>query len=304
MTFRVFTSDQLTNEQYHEESDHVSGSQLVELMLDCPAQMRYGEKTETQALAFGTLSHAMMLEPSRFDAEFVRGVDVVDGMMTSDAAIKAWLSERGIKGGSNKKFSELCEMVDATGESPLIYKCEMEKLELANEGKTIVKPDEYDMVMQMRRVVMADPAYSEMITGGATEVSLFGELCGVKVKVRFDLLTASGAIRDYKTTVSANPDKFGRNAYDLGYWLKMALQHDMFCAAYGRPPESVGLLAQSKKAPYIAQDFVLTEKQLAYGREQYQTALRIYADCKSRDSWPAYGGGTMELPTPAWVKLD
>lgn len=302
--FKVYMSDELTNEQYHADTDYVSGSGLCVLFSDCPAMFRYGEKTETPALKKGTEAHAMMLEPSRFTDEFVCGLrpESFEGLLKSDADIRSWLKSRGVKGSDGKKFAELCAMVDATGENPFLWKREVEKFEFANEGKNIVNPDDFDMYQQMRAVILANSKYADMLEGGFTEVSVFGELEGVKVKVRYDLLTKSGAIRDYKTTTTTKPEDFGRQAYNLGYWLKMALQHDMFVAAYGQAPESVGLFAQSKTPPYIPQDFALTKDQLAIGREQYKTALRIYAHCKEHDSWPAYGSDTMDLPTPEFVK--
>jgi hypothetical protein len=44
--------------------------------------------------------------------------------------------------------------------------------------------------------------------------------------------------------VSAKPDEFFRHAARLGYFMKMAMQHDMFVEAYGHAPRSVNLLVQ------------------------------------------------------------
>ena len=302
--FKVYMSDELSNEAYHEDTDYVSGSGLCVIHADCPAMYRYGEHKNTAALKRGTEAHAMMLEPSRFAEEFVCGLrkESFDGLLTSNADICAWLKERGIKGYSGKKYEELLEFVNQTGENPFIWKRELDLFEKANEGKNICDPDDFDMYQQMRAVILADPSYADMLEGGFTEVSIFGEIDGVKVKVRFDLLTRDARLRDYKTTITSEPVAFGKQCFNLGYWLKMALQHDMFEAAYGHAPMDVGLLAQSKTAPYIPQDYKMTKEQLQIGREQYKIALQIYKHCKETDSWPAYGGGTMELPTPDFVK--
>ncbi|WP_236266425.1 hypothetical protein, partial [Escherichia coli] len=39
-------------------------------------------------------------------------------------------------------------------------------------------------------------------------------------------------ITDYKTTQTSKPDDFGRLAFNLGYYLKMALQRDLFVKTY------------------------------------------------------------------------
>jgi hypothetical protein len=302
--FKVYMSNELSNEEYHADTDYVSGSGLCIIHADCPAMYRYGEHKDSPALKRGTEAHAMMLEPSRFSDEFICGLrkESYEGLLTSNKDIESWLKERGIKGYAGKKYEQLLELVDQTGEKPFIWKRELDLFEKANEGKNICDPDDFDMYQQMRAVILADKEYAAMLDGGFTEVSVFGEIDGVKVKVRFDLLTNDARLRDYKTTITSEPVAFGKQCFNLGYWLKMALQHDMFEAAYGYPPLNVGLLAQSKSAPYIPQDYKMTKEQLQIGRDQYKIALQIYKHCKETDSWPAYGGGTMDLPTPDFVK--
>lgn len=303
MTFKVYSPDQMTNEEYHSETEHVSGSALCKIYLDSPAAWRFGDHETTSALEFGIASHAALLEPEKFDAEFVRGLDKVDypDALTSDAAIKSWLKARGIKGYSTKSGAELLALVDMTGEPVQVWSKMVEKHEIEHDGKVVVKPADYDKIMQMRAVVFADDVYANRLSTGFAEYSIFGELDGVKVKIRPDIMTEHGEIWDYKTTASAKPEKFGRSAYDYGYLLKMALQHDVFAAAYGKPPSGVTLLAQEKKAPYIAQAYELTPEQLAIGRQQYKEALKIYSRCRELDSWPAYGGGMITLQIPDFI---
>jgi hypothetical protein len=120
--------------------------------------------------------------------------------------------------------------------------------------------------------------------------------------VRFDYIY-DWRIIDYKTTASANPQDFGRQCYNAGYYLKMALQHDVFEIAYGQKPKEVKLLAQEKKHPFIPVMYRIQEEQLAIGRLQYRSALQTWRACVEKDVWPAYGGGAeLELQTPAFVK--
>ena len=303
MTFTVYTPDQLSNEDYHGETEHVSGSALCKILLDSPAAWRFGDHDTTPALKFGIAGHAALLESEKFDAEFVRGLDKADypDALSSEAAIKSWLKARGIKGYSNKSGSELLALVDMTGEPVQVWSQMVDQYDMDHDGKVVVNPADYDKIMQMRAVVFADDVYAARLSTGFAEYSIFGELDGVKVKIRPDILTEHGEIWDYKTTASAKPEKFGRSSYDYGYLLKMALQHDVFSAAYGKPPAGVTLLAQEKKPPYIAQAYELTPEQLAIGRQQYKQALQIYKRCRELDSWPAYGGGMMTLQLPEFI---
>lgn len=303
MTFKVYAPDELSNEDYHSDTEYVSGSALCKIYLDSPAAWRFGDHETTPALEFGIASHAALLEPEKFDAEFVRGLDKSDhpDALTSDTAIKSWLKEKGVKGYSNKSGDELLALVDMTGESVQIWSRLLEEFEQDEDGKVIIKPADYDKIMQMRAVVFADEVYARRLSTGFAEYSILGELDGVKVKIRPDIMTEHGEIWDYKTTASAKPEKFGKSAYDYGYLLKMALQHDVFAAAYGKPPSGVTLLAQEKKPPYIAQAYELTTEQLAIGRQQYKSALQLYKRCRELDSWPAYGGGMMTLQLPEFI---
>lgn len=297
MGIKVYTPEEMSNEAYHGDTEYVSGSSLCVIYKQSPAAWRFGGRDSTAALEFGIASHAAILEPEKFEAEFIRGLDKADypDALTSDAAIKSWLKSKGVTGYSAKSGAALAEMVEKTGESVQLWSAMQADFEAASEGLTIVKPADYDKIMQMRAVIFADAEYSERLSTGFAEYSIFGELCGVKVKIRPDIMTTSGEIWDYKTCADASPDKFAMASYDHGYLLKMAMQHDLFAAAYNKPPASIVLLAQEKKSPYIAQAYELGEQELAIGRQQYQQALKLYKHCKEHDTWPAYGGGVLPL---------
>lgn len=234
--------------------------------------------------------------------------DQFDGeLLTSQKACESWLKNRGIKGYSAKPYSELSAMISAAlkpGEKVSIL-AEIEQAELAAaeaSGRNLIRGDDYDACMKMREVLYMNGEVRNIIGKGAPEVSVFAEIEGVPVKVRFDYIY-DWMIIDYKTTISAHPEQFGKQCYNAGYYLKMALQHDVFTLAYGREPSAVKLLAQEKKLPFIPVMYRMSDEQLTIGRLQYRAALQQYRACKERDVWPAYGGGAeMELQTPNFVK--
>ena len=159
--------------------------------------------------------------------------------------------------------------------------------------------------MLMRDTLLNDPANTKL-NNLFIEYSIFAEISldngetWHKLKCRLDMLNDENQITDYKTTGSASPSEFGKQALRYGYWFKMALQYDLTCAWFEEELPNPILLAQSKNSPYIAQAYRLTDEQLAIGREQYQSAIKIYAQCKENGFW-AYGGGIQDLPTPPWV---
>ena len=289
---KVYFNNELTNEQYHADTEHINGSGLWNLYDRCPAAWRATkdeEDEQSKALVFGTGSHTSLLEPERFDAEYARMPVIEDfpkirmgirTILVTVSDMNSWAKERGIKGLSGKSKSEIIKIIQATGEPVKIYDVIREEAEKAAAGKQMLEGGDYDAIQQMRAVIHANSYYSSLLAGAYTEVSILGELNGEKAKVRFDCLTKGGDIIDYKTAASAKPDEFFRHAARLGYFMKMAMQHDMFVAAYGHAPRSVNLLVQEKKAPFIPALIRLTEDQLHIGRIQLNGAMEIYKACK------------------------
>ena len=304
---KVYLNNELSNYQYHADTEHINGSGLWEIYNGCPALWRYGEKEETDAMLYGTAGHCATLEPERFDAAYARmptKEDFGTELLVTVSDMNSWAKERGIKGLSGKTKAEMIKIIQTTGEPVQIYDVIREEAEKAAAGKCMLEGSDYDAIMQMRAVIHANSYYSSLLSGAYSEVSILGELLGEPSKVRFDCLTRGGDIIDYKTAVSAKPDEFFRHAARLGYFMKMAMQHDMFVEAYGHAPRSVNLLVQEKKSPFIPALIRLTDEQLRIGRIQLRSAMEIYKACKKANSWPGYsmGNPVIEMETPEWFK--
>ena len=306
---KVYLNNELSNDQYHADTEHINGSGLWNLYDRCPAAWRYKDEEDDQskALVFGTGSHTALLEPERFEAEYARMPTKEDfgaELLVTVSDMNSWAKERGIKGLSGKTKAEVIKIIRSTGESVRIYDEERLIAELNAKGRILLEGNDYDAIMQMRAVIHANSYYSSLLAGAYSEVSILGELLGEPSKVRFDCLTRGGDIIDYKTAVSAKPDEFFRHAARLGYFMKMAMQHDMFVEAYGHAPRSVNLLVQEKKSPFIPALIRLTDEQLSIGRIQLRSAMEIYKACKKANSWPGYsmGNPVIEMETPEWFK--
>lgn len=315
MTMKVYLNNELSNKEYHDDTEHINGSGLWNILDRCPAAWRYKDEEDEQskALIFGTGSHTALLEPERFEAEYARMPIVEDfpkdkdgnrTVLVTASDMNSWAKERGIKGLSGKTKAEVIKIIQATGETVLIYDVIREEAEKTATGKHMLEGTDYDAIMQMRAVIHANSYYSSLLAGAYSEVSILGELLGELSKVRFDCLTRGGDIIDYKTAVSAKPDEFFRHAARLGYFMKMAMQHDMFVEAYGHSPRSVNLLVQEKKSPFIPALIRLTDEQLRIGRIQLRSSMEIYKACKKANSWPGYsmGNPVIEMETPEWFK--
>lgn len=309
MSFKVYTNDELTNEAYHQESDHVSGSGLAKIFSTCPAAYKFAEHDDSsKALKFGTLSHTMVLENSVFDATYYRhpAQEEFEDLITSKAALSARLKAMGIAVTSGKDYPELMEMLALTGESLNVWWDIQRSSEIKAEGREIVSAKDFDAVQAMREVLRGIPAYNAIVNSETAqrELSIFGDIneCGVKVRLdHVDVVGDTVVITDYKTTSDASPEGFGRLAANYGYLLKMALQHDLFVRAFNEKRRVVvQLLAQEKKAPYLPMLYTLSDAHIALGRRQYMQALATYNQCKKYDKWPGYNmiDDSMELQVP------
>ena len=314
MSFRVFTREELSNSEYHAETDHISGSSLVEIIQGSPAKWKFKQRNnDSKALKFGTLSHTMILEQDVFEKEYLRATDLdaIEGLITSQAGLTAALKKVGVAGTSGKGYSELVEMMYRSGEDwPVKWLIEQqESAQALVEGKELVSAADYDKVVAMREVLCNIPAYNAIVNSETAqkELSIFGEILGVGVKIRIDhvdVIDGVVYITDYKTTADASPEGFGKSAFSHGYLAKMALQRDVFVKKYKEKKRVVvSLLAQEKVEPYLPMRYILTDEQLRIGRLQYLEALATYKKCKELDSWPGYSNGIteQELLVPEWA---
>lgn len=314
MSFTVYTREELSNEAYHAETDHISGSSLVEIIQGSPAKWKFKQRSnDSKALKFGTLSHTMILEQDVFDKEYLRATDLdaIEGLITSQAGLSAALKKIGVAGTSWKGYSELVEMMYRSGEDwPVKWLIEQqESAQALVEGKELVSAADYDKVVAMREVLCNIPAYNAIVNSETAqkELSIFGEILGVGVKIRIDhvdVVDGVVMINDYKTTADASPEGFGKSAFSHGYLAKMALQRDLFVKAFNEKRKVVvGLLAQEKVEPYLPMRYTLTDEQLRIGRLQYLEALATYKKCKELDIWPGYSNGIteQELLVPEWA---
>lgn len=314
MTFKVYTREELSNEAYHSETDHISGSSLVEIIQGSPAKWKFKQRnSDSKALEFGTLSHTYILEGDMFDKEYLRATDLdaIEGLITSQAGLSAALKKVGVAGTSGKGYSELVEMMYRSGEDwPIKWLIEQQdSAQALVQGKELVSAADYDKVVAMREVLCNIPAYDKIVNSDTAqkELSIFGEILGVGVKIRIDhvdVIDGVVMINDYKTTADASPEGFGKSAFSHGYLAKMALQRDLFVKAFNEKRKVVvGLLAQEKVEPYLPMRYTLTDEHLRIGRLQYLEALATYKKCKELDIWPGYSNGIteQELMVPDWA---
>ncbi len=319
-----YSADEMTNEDYHNSEtgtlkDYISGTALCTVYNQSLAHWKRGEMKESAALHFGIASHAAVLEPKLFNDDFARGFDkkiyegrkhelpggelVKNELLTSDVALKAALKSYGITGLS--KYTGDALRAFAINKIPHLNIMDFEeRLHLiANKGKVIVAPRDFDTICLMREEVLRNdnPKVVAAMRFMEVEQTFTAEIEGVLVKVKPDMVTRLNSVWDYKTCQSAHPEKFARHAYDYGYYLKMALQKDVIKKATGKDVPELVLFAQEKSAPYVVKPWVMGEKEIEIGRQQYKRALSLVKKARQHNIYPAYGKRPETMTTPQYI---
>lgn len=176
---------------------------------------------------------------------------------------------------------------------------------IRDDGKVPILASDLEQALAMSEAIRNDPLAGPLFTDGDAEVSLFwpDPETGVIRRARFDWLRRPREgkrllIGDLKTARSADPYLFGKSAADFGYAISAANYVDGAIAC-GLDPDPAFLFAIVEKTePYVVTVLQAPDDVIELGRGLMRAALRLYADCSSKDQWPGYLTtiGDLELP--------
>lgn len=179
-----------------------------------------------------------------------------------------------------------------------------ERVESGEERRTLVRPSQLDAIKTMAGTLKDHPLLRNVFTDGAPERSIVYKDAetGIWIKTRPDWLpNASQFVPDLKTTKSAKPDDFARDALTkFNYHQSAALAIDGLRTVLGWKNPTYYFVAQEKEPPYVVMPFVIRDADIEWGAMLNRRALRKLADALSADKWPAYADGAVEIAMPAW----
>lgn len=178
------------------------------------------------------------------------------------------------------------------------------KKEAYENGMVPLLEKEYAVVKAMRDSVAAHPVARMALTGGKAEQSIFWDHeTGTRLRCRPDKLDLESPIglliSDLKTTVNADPRKFGKNAFDLGYHQQDAHYRDGVQAVTGETPNFLFILVE-KTAPYLVSVVELDADAINLGRSMNARAINTYNHCRTTNTWPGYPASE-PISLPNWA---
>ena len=261
--WKVYKGQDLTNNEYHGEKEHSSSSNLKDLIKvkqgrfdkELWGREKYyqekilgnrGEQKSSNAFDEGSLAHNMILEPEMFDTDF----SIYSGFRKAGNDFKAFKAA-----------------------------------EEAGLNRTILSKAQYKRVESWVAAYRLNPTAVEMIAKCETEYSLFGEIDGVKIKVRADAIDVeNGIIADVKTSGKAiDLENWKYTVEDFEYQLSGALYARLFSMYYGKPFRFYFIcLGKQDKDCEI---YRLGDEKHREGDLQVNKALKVYKECKESGLW-------------------
>lgn len=182
------------------------------------------------------------------------------------------------------------------------------------EGKTVVTPEDMELVVGMAESLRAHPLVKApyRILDGMVEKSLVFRHAetGVWLKSRPDVIpNDSGDLVDLKTTVSVTTDALEKSLGSYGYQMQAALAAMALKATTGIEMQSFSFVWVEKAPPFCVRVTALRSEDLLRGAMQVDAAARIFADCLESGVWHGPGGTQSDaeylaLPSFAAKRID
>ena len=248
---------------YHNTNGFISKSTLSQLEKQTPYRfLKAVKKPQTKAMEIGTAIHCAVLEPEKFESEYLLLPDV------HAKTLKAYK--------------------DAVADNP--------------DKKVINGTDAKNINGMINALQCYKRASELLSLDGHCELSGFHiDESGIGLRHRFDKLTHCGIGIDLKKTQSVAPEDLSKTINDYGYHMQCALYSDAYQAITGKPLKAFYFIFVEESYPHEVAVVYLDDVSEHIGRENYKALLEKYQDViENRDSYLSSSDELM-VSLPEWV---
>lgn len=284
----------LTNNEYH-SSGGVSRSGIIEFKRSPKHYWHrylnplYQPKKSTPEMEFGTAFHCFMLEPARFDEEYIVAPDkrgnLPEELRLKDVGREAYESAKKSR-ELEKKKRELDDI----------------SFQQFSLGKNIISKENLAQIRIMYNSIISDEQALQVVFDGKNEKSIYwiDEDTGLLCKCRPDIWHENFVV-DLKTTKDASFRSFQRDFYSSGYHIQLAMIHLGVKSVTGNSIMDFIDFAIEKEEPYCHAIYPIDEAALQFGIDEFKHYLSKMKECFDKNEWPGYSTQTITLPAYATI---
>lgn len=255
----------LTQQEYR--AIEALGSTDIKTLLENPYLFKNGVKKEpTDNLILGSVIHTLILEPQKLESEYII------------------MPELNLRTNADKAVKQELEA------------------EAKATNKTLVKAEIFNQAEAVSKSFLNSPL-AVMLRGEVkTEASFFGDIDGVKVKARPDLIIPDKKlIIDFKTTSTSNggsADGFAKMAANFSYYIQASLYLEI--TSY----KDFYFIVLETAEPFMIGCYKLDSEALEFGKSEIRRAIEIYKNLGEYKS-PLYLNNldfskVQEINLPSW----
>ena len=144
-----------------------------------------------------------------------------------------------------------------------------------NKGKIIIKQEEQEAIEKIKKNFNGHSLAKSLVQRlTETEVSYYGTIDKVPVRVRPDGIKDNDYIIDIKTTSDASPRFFKSQVYNFAYHLQACF----YSEALGYDPAKFRFITIENKYPYTVEVFAMSEDMIEYGKDAWRIAFNSWKE--------------------------
>jgi hypothetical protein len=181
-----------------------------------------------------------------------------------------------------------------------------EAFEAEHDGKAeILNRNEYERSVRITDSIMShkDAVRFLFPAGHNLEQLIEWELGGHPAQSRPDSFSAD-CVAELKTARNTRPDKFIRDAQQMGYHGQLSFyQEAIRSAGLGSPRDAVIVAVESER-PNTVTCFELTQRALEVGRSMWRLWFERLRVCEESDNWPAYSETVLPFDVEPELELE
>ena len=254
----------------------ISASGLKLIDKECPQVYKYEKehpKDKSEAMILGSAIHKYILENDDFDSQYL----IAPSDRKTDRAYKVFLSEKKdeIENGCiplRKKDGEMLSGILAS----------------LRDGSTKGGINTYDGI-----IINPETLREKALFTIDKERQII-----LKVKVDVNI---AGKFLDLKSTKSAHPDNFIKDAANMGYGIQAAYYMKIAQMAK-KTAKMFGFIAVEKTAPYIHSIILLDSEDVNLELTKVERLLDVYQMCLYSDTWYGPNGiNTLTQREPLFI---